>query len=244
MDQCEAYSFQPVGQWMSNSFTDLGAEGFCRSLNALLPLGFSGRRGIVVACVCPFVRPSVRKLYPVRTITRHTFELESPNLLQTCIMGYSLLVLMKIGVTDLDLQGHFGHFDSEFLEIQLVRAITHHRFGLESPNLQQTYTLGYSPLVLKMEVIDHDLQGHFGHFDSELLEIWLVRVITRHRYGLESPKFHQINILGLSQVVLKMEGIDLDLQCNLAFSSHNAVFNVTFVHWSRPAKGCYPSQTC
>ena len=31
-----SYSFQPVGQWISYSFTDLGAEGCCRSLNALL----------------------------------------------------------------------------------------------------------------------------------------------------------------------------------------------------------------
>ena len=31
-----SYSFQPVGQWMGYSFTDLGAEGCCRSLNALL----------------------------------------------------------------------------------------------------------------------------------------------------------------------------------------------------------------
>ena len=33
-----SYSFQPVGQWMGYSFTDLGAEGCCRSLNALLCL--------------------------------------------------------------------------------------------------------------------------------------------------------------------------------------------------------------
>ena len=31
-----SYSFQPVGQRMGYSFTDLGAEGCCRSLNALL----------------------------------------------------------------------------------------------------------------------------------------------------------------------------------------------------------------
>ena len=30
-----SYSFQPVGQWMGYSFTDLGVEGCCRSLNAL-----------------------------------------------------------------------------------------------------------------------------------------------------------------------------------------------------------------
>ena len=33
-----SYSFQPVGQWMGYSFTDLGAEGCCRSLNALFTM--------------------------------------------------------------------------------------------------------------------------------------------------------------------------------------------------------------
>ena len=32
-----SYRFQPVGQWMGYLFTDLEAEGCCRSLNALLP---------------------------------------------------------------------------------------------------------------------------------------------------------------------------------------------------------------
>ena len=36
-----SYNFQPVGQWMGYSFTDLGAEGCCRSLNALLSLTWS-----------------------------------------------------------------------------------------------------------------------------------------------------------------------------------------------------------
>ena len=31
-----SYSFQPIGPWMGYSFTDLGAEGCCQSLNALL----------------------------------------------------------------------------------------------------------------------------------------------------------------------------------------------------------------
>ena len=124
-------------------------KGYCRCLHL---------------SVRPSVHLSVRKLYLVRTITRHKFELELPNLHQTCIMGYSRL-LWKIGVIDLDLQGHFGHFDSEFYEIWIVRMITHHRFGLESRNLHQTCILGYSQLVLKIEVIDLDLQGHFGHFD-------------------------------------------------------------------------------
>ena len=31
-----SYNFQSIGQWMGYSFTDLGAEGCCRFLNALL----------------------------------------------------------------------------------------------------------------------------------------------------------------------------------------------------------------
>ena len=50
---------------------------------AFLPYELSGWRDIVVACVCSSARPSVRKLYLVRAITRHRFELESPNLHQT-----------------------------------------------------------------------------------------------------------------------------------------------------------------
>ena len=119
--------------------------------------------------------------------------------------------------------------------------ITPHRFGLESPNLHQTCILGYSQLVLKMEVIDLDLQGHFDHFDSEF---WLVPAITFNGFELESSNLHQICILRFSQLVLRMGGIDLDLQGHLAISTHKTAFNVALVHWSRPAKGCYMSQTC
>ena len=66
-----------------------------------LPFDLSGRRGIVVVRVCPSVHPSVRKLYFVHTITRHRFELESPNLHQICILGSSQLVL-KTEVIDLE----------------------------------------------------------------------------------------------------------------------------------------------
>ena len=53
---------------------------------SLLPLGLSGRRGIVVACVCPFVRPSVCNTF-VRTITFDQIELGSPNLAQICTLA-------------------------------------------------------------------------------------------------------------------------------------------------------------
>ena len=45
-----------------------------------------------------------------------------------------------------------------------------------------------------MEVIDFEIQGHFGHFDLEFKEIWLVRTITYNGFGLESPNLHQICI--------------------------------------------------
>ena len=106
--------------------------------------------------VCPSAGLSILL---VRTITRHKFELESQNLHQTCVPGYSRLVL-RIGVIYLDFQGHFGHFDLKFLQIRIVHVITRHRFWLESPYLHQTSIMWYSRLVLKMGVIDLDLQGH------------------------------------------------------------------------------------
>ena len=49
----------------------------------------------------------------------------------------------------------------------LIRAITRHRFGLKSQNLRQICILGYAGLVLKMGVVNLELQGHLGHCDSE-----------------------------------------------------------------------------
>ena len=78
----------------------------------------------------------------------------------------------------------------------------------------------------------------------KFLEIWLVSVITCYGFELESPNLHQICILGFSQLVLKMEFIDIDLQGLAIVSTQETAFNVAFVFWSRLAKGCYTSQTC
>ena len=70
-------------------------------------------------------------------------------------------------------------------------------------------------------------------------------MITCSGFKLESPNLHQICILGFSQLVLKMGVIDLDLQGHLAIiSTQETAFNFAFVYWSKPAKGCYTSQTC
>ena len=65
-------------------------------------------------------------------------------------------------VTDLDFQYHFGHFDLEFLEMWFVCVTTCNGFELESPNLHQIYILGFSRLLLKMEVTGIDLQGYLA----------------------------------------------------------------------------------
>ena len=59
-----------------------------------------------------------------------------------------------------------------------------------------------------MEVIDLELQGHFGHFGLEFYGIQLFH----HRFGLESPDLHQTCIMWYFWLVLKTEVIDLDLQ--------------------------------
>ena len=125
-------------------------------------------KGIVVACVCPFVaRQSVclsaRKLYLVRTITLPRFELESPHSHQTCILGYTQQVL-KMGV--IDLQDHLGHFDLELSEIQLVRAITCNGFELQSPNLHQICILGFSYPKLVCAITRYPLKLGSSNLDQ------------------------------------------------------------------------------
>ena len=70
-----------------------------------------------------------------------------------------------------------------------------------------TYISWDTRLVLKIEVTDLDIQGNFGHFDLEFLEIWLVFVRTCNRFEVESPNLHQICILGLAQLVLTFKVI-------------------------------------
>ena len=75
------------------------------------PLDFQGEGVLLLPVfvrlpIRPSVCLSVHKLYLVHTITFHRFEVELPNLHQTCILGCSWLVL-KMEVIDLDLQGHF-----------------------------------------------------------------------------------------------------------------------------------------
>ena len=117
-----------------------------------------------VCLACPSSHLSVRKIDLVHTKIHHRFVLESPKLHQTCILGYSLLVLKK-GVIDVDLQGNYGHFDSDFYEIWLVLMIICDGFELESPNLH---------LNLKM------YQGYLNQCTRTAQKEYYVKEITKY----------------------------------------------------------------
>ena len=176
-------------------------------------------------------------------MTHHRFRLESPNLHQTCILGYSRLVL-KMEVIDIDLQDHFCHFDWEFQEIWLVRAMTHHRFWARiikfTPNMQSG---------IRSAVTEGG--GHWPWPSRSFWPFWLKILgrlacpsITCSGCDRESPNLYQTCNLIYSQLLLKMGLMDLDLQGYLAISSQETAFNVALVYWFRPAKECYMSQTC
>ena len=113
-----------------------------------LPMPFTSwlikPRGVVIACVCPSVHPSVcssvhlsdHELYLVHTITPLRFELEPPNLHQICIMGYLQLIL-KMVVIDPHPQGHFGHFDSECYATTWKNTQTNTHFAVWSSTSSQ-----------------------------------------------------------------------------------------------------------
>ena len=76
-----------------------------------------------------------------------------------CILG-PYQMLLKMGLIDLDLQGHFGlkPADQFFANLRLGRTITHQGCKLESPYLLIMCILG--PCIAKTRAIDLDLHGH------------------------------------------------------------------------------------
>ena len=91
-----------------------------------------------------------------------------------------------------------------------------------------------------MEVIDLDLQGHFGHFDSEFKEFRLVHV--------DLSENHQICTKYASWDshcwYWKWEALTLTFKVIWSFRLKKTAFNVSLIHWSRLGKGGYTSQTC
>ena len=154
----------------------------------------------------------------VCAITDKDSELESPFSHRMCILG-PFSALLKMGLIDLDLQGHFGLKRVNFRKFELVCAITRQWFELESPFSHKMCILGPFNALLNMVLVDLDLQGHFGLKWVNFCKFELGRTIIHSGFKLESPYWLNLNklidpyrLLGPS---FKTWLIDLDLQGRL-----------------------------
>ena len=82
--------------------------------------------------------------------------------------------------------------------MELVCTITRQGFELESPNSHRMCILGPYRMLLKMGLIDLDLQGHFGLKLTNFCKFELGRTITHQGFKLESPYSLIMCILGPS----------------------------------------------
>ena len=119
-------------------------------------------RGIVVACVCPSVHPSVRPW------TLPCLHGNSPRIWAE-ITKFVPYMHHRILLSGIENRGQwpwpsrsFWPFDSEFSEIWFVQAISWNRFELESSNLHQVCILRFSWLAWNTGVLDLDLQGNLA----------------------------------------------------------------------------------
>ena len=72
----------------------------------------------------------------VRTITHHSFKLESPNFDQRCKTPW-FRSLLFLGMIDVDCQGQIKLENQILPHLELVRTTTHQPFKLESPNMDR-----------------------------------------------------------------------------------------------------------
>ena len=131
--------------------------------------------GIVVACICLCVRPSVRLCgnhLLVRAITHHPFKLGSPNLDHRCKRPW-LRSLLFWEVIDLDLQGQIELQSKKLPHFELVGKITHHLFKLGSPNLGQRCKIPGLRFLLILGLIGPNLQFHFQFWNPFFYQTYL-----------------------------------------------------------------------
>ena len=92
-----SYSFQPVGQWMGYSFTDLGAEGCSHSLNALSTHGVglflaSHSRCLQEERSCGSASISCQTFLSPRTVSSQVFLGRPGPLVRGTLMDLHLLI--------------------------------------------------------------------------------------------------------------------------------------------------------
>ena len=94
---------------------------------------------------------------------------------------------------------------------QLVRAITHQPFKLESPNLDQRWKRPWLRSLLFCGTIDLELQGQIELKSQNLPHFELVRAKSHHQLKSVFPNLGQKCILALSRSLLILGWIDLDV---------------------------------
>ena len=94
---------------------------------------------------------------------------------------------------------------------QLVRAITHQPFKLESPNLDQRWKRPWLRSLLFCGTIDLELQGQIELKSKNLPHFELVRAKSHHQLKSVFPKLGQKCILALLRSLLILGWIDLDV---------------------------------
>ena len=94
---------------------------------------------------------------------------------------------------------------------QLVCAITHQLFKLESPNLDQRCKRPWLRSLLLLRMIDLELQGQIELKSQNLPHFELVRAISHHQLKSVFPNFGQKCILALLRSLLNLGWIDLDV---------------------------------
>ena len=94
---------------------------------------------------------------------------------------------------------------------QLVRAVTHQPFKLESPNLDQRCKRPWLRSLLFFGMIDLELQGQIELNSQNLPHFELVRAISHHKLKSVFPNFGQKCILALLRSLLILGWIDLDV---------------------------------
>ena len=94
---------------------------------------------------------------------------------------------------------------------QLVRAITHQPFKLESPNLDQRWKRPWLRSLLFCGTIDLELQGQIELKSQNLPHFELVRAKSHHQLKSVFPNLGQKCILALLRSLLILGWIDLDV---------------------------------
>ena len=94
---------------------------------------------------------------------------------------------------------------------QLVRAITHQPFKLESPNLDQRCKRPWLRSLKFFGTIDLELQGQIELKSQNLPHFELVRVKSHHQLKSVFPNLGQKCILALLRSLLILRWIDLDV---------------------------------